>query len=220
MKITRTVITFVAVGVLAVASVASAHESRTYVVDGVQYAFVVGSLGEPVIVDDKTGLDLSITRNGKPYTAATSTLKVEVASGSTTKEYALESVWGQPGKFKTTFIVTSSAPLSYRIFGTLGNRPVSFLFTCSAAGHVMNAGAPHAMNEAVSEGVAWTLHTGSFGCPAPKSEYQFPVTAPDSVDASNTLNKLTTSNTVAIGIGLIGVLTSLGSIVLQRRRSR
>ena len=80
--------------------VASAHEHATYTIDGAPYQIVIGSLNEPVAVDDKTGVDLTVNKcytaactatkgpdgdmdgpAGTPVTGLESTLKVELVAG-------------------------------------------------------------------------------------------------------------------------------------------
>src|SRR4051812_35407579 len=83
---------------LALPSFAFAHEHDVYDIGGKQYQFVVGSLNEPIVVDDKTGVDLTITaaamptmsadgdmdgpaKDAAPSTGLEKTLKVEISAG-------------------------------------------------------------------------------------------------------------------------------------------
>ena len=78
---------------------ASAHEHQEFKIGTKYYQFTVGSLNEPVAVDDKTGVDLRVNQisapisghdetmqkaePGTPVTGLESTLKVELIAGKT-----------------------------------------------------------------------------------------------------------------------------------------
>ena len=58
------------IGIISVLSmlipvVASAHAHASYQIGGKQYDIVIGSLNEPIVVDDKTGLELTVTSGGR-----------------------------------------------------------------------------------------------------------------------------------------------------------
>ena len=91
-------------GVLLLAPLtALAHEHDMFQIGDKQYQFVVGSLNEPVVVDDKTGVDLTVTSGGgaptrspdggmdgpptksAPVTGLDKTLQVEISAGSQKK---------------------------------------------------------------------------------------------------------------------------------------
>lgn len=190
---------------------ASAHESRSYTISGVPYSFTVGSLEEPIVVDDKTGLDLTISRYGEPFIGAEAQLKVEIASGSNTKVFDLATVYGTTGKYKTTFFITSGDPLAYRIFGTLEGRAIDFLFNCSAAGHAMHA-VEDTTTVQVSEGIIRTLARGAFGCPAPKAAYEFPHATADQA-------ALVAGMTSGRWMGGIALLLAIASLAVSMRRN-
>jgi hypothetical protein len=100
---------------------------------------------------------------------------VEVAAGDKKKVFTLQSSFGTPGAYKTSFYPTVQTTLSYRIFGTIENVPVNFTFTCSPAGH---ARVPEDTTEVkVSDQVTRLSKRGSFGCPVAKSEVGFPEAA-------------------------------------------
>lgn len=79
---------------------ASAHGHTSFEINEKVYSFVVGSLNEPVAVDDKTGVDLRVTRmthaeheaieagatiTAKPLAGLETTLKVELQAGDKRK---------------------------------------------------------------------------------------------------------------------------------------
>jgi len=157
-----------------------AHESRSYEINGVKYELVVGSLNEPVIVDDKTGVSVEIIRDGKVFTGAQDTLQVEMAAGDTKKIVGLSPVYGHIGQYKSNFIATVPTELSYRVFGTLESIPVDLLFIC-------NAGEGSEVKEdmgrvTIADKVFQTKKTGAFGCPQAKADFGFPEKAESSYD--------------------------------------
>jgi len=94
--------------------VASAHEHGTYQIGKNYYQIVIGLLNEPVAVDDKTGVDLTVSKcfnsacmakmsadgdmdgpAGTPVTGLDQTLKVELQAGGQTKQFALNPQYGR-----------------------------------------------------------------------------------------------------------------------------
>ncbi len=136
---------------------ASAHQTRVIDLEGTLYQLTVGSLNEPVIVDDKTGLDLrvfkigptawyqdrvakgDIPKNILPIEDLTETLTISISAGQTLKEMELASVYGELGSYKTTFYPVNTAPFTYHIQGTMDGKAIHQMFACNPAGHVMNA---------------------------------------------------------------------------------
>ena len=80
-------VTLVGLCILVFSLGASAHENHTYRIGDKVYQINIGSLNEPVVVDDKTGLDLRVEHPavGKgeptPVTGLDQTLKVEIPAG-------------------------------------------------------------------------------------------------------------------------------------------
>ncbi len=136
---------------------ASAHQTRVIDLEGTLYQLTVGSLNEPVIVDDKTGLDLRVSKigptswykdrvakgdipkNAVPLEGLDGTLTISISSGQILKEMELAGVYGEPGSYKTTFYPVNTAAFTYHIQGTVDGKVVHQMFTCNPAGHVMNA---------------------------------------------------------------------------------
>ena len=204
----------------------SAHETRMYEINGVEYEMVIGSLNEPVIVDDKTGVSLEIVRDGAFLVGAQDMLQVEMISGDASKIENFSPVYGYEGQYKTTFIATVPTTLTYRIFGTLEGAPVDLTFTCNPAGH------PRAEEDTtrteISEGVFQTLKRGAFGCPAPKEDYGFPASAPSSYTIGSEVEDLqmnmeddmqSTADRLII-VAILLSLIALGTAVLAYSRRK
>ncbi len=215
--------------------IVSAHERRTYDIGGKTYQIVIGSLNEPLIVDDKSGLDLTVTQGGGmptmgpdgdmdgppsagiPIQGLDQTLKLEMSAGNQKKNYDLAPAYGKPGSYKTTFFPTIQTTFTYRLFGTINKVPVDLSFTCNPAGH------PQAEEDKnlikISDTVTQKLKTGAFGCAEAKSDFGFPEAAATTFDLqsqSQTLaSKIKTTRILAItGV----VITVLGTFLAMRSR--
>lgn len=156
-----------------------AHEHQMFEINGDIYEFVIGSLGEPIVVDDKTGVDLRIAKKegrnketSVPISGLQESLKVELIAADKKKVLEFSPVYDTPGAYKASFFPTVATTLSYRVFGELEGTPIDLTFTCNPAGH-----APEAENTSrvqISDSVVRTLKSGSFGCPAEKAVMGFP----------------------------------------------
>lgn len=159
----------------------SAHERHTYQIGQHDYVLVVGSLNEPVVVDDRTGVDLRIkqlvTNNygvqEKPVEGQESSLKVEIKANGQSKIMDLTPAWKEPGAYRALFYPTAATVYSYRIFGTLGEAPVDLTFTCSNEKYDHHASADTQVIK-ISDQVTRKQKAGGFGCPLDKTGFRFP----------------------------------------------
>ena len=181
------------IGVLALAALVSfvsvtpqafAHQRELYTIGGQDYLIVIGSINEPIFVDDKSGVELRVltadpnnpmnssAEGAAPVEGLEETVQVEIGAGNTTKVMQLEPAFGEPGAYESTFYPTVATTLTYRLFGTINNTPVDLTFTCTPTGE---AGAV-ADNSTVqiSEGVVRKGIEGGYGCPAPLTDAGFP----------------------------------------------
>ncbi len=227
---------------LAAANLASAHAHYTYLINGKTYNFVVGSLNEPLIVDDKSGLDLTVTQGGgmptmgpdgdmdgppaaaAPVSGLDKTLKVEMSAGGQKKVFDLAPAYGKPGGYTTTFFPTVPTTFTYRLFGTLSNVPIDLSFTCSPAGNAQTPDDTAAIK--ISDKVTQTLKSGVFGCAEAKSDYGFPETAASNYELQQANAAVTdragSSNTLGIAgivLGALGLIVS-GISMARVRNSR
>lgn len=199
--------------VLALPFVTSAHERQVFEINGKQYQVVVGSLGEPVIVDDKSGLDLRVSTlpGEKPVEGLQDSLKVELIAGDKKKELPIVGVSNTPGAYSAVFFPTVATELSYRVFGEIDATPFNVTFTCAAAGH--EHAAEDTSHIAVSDGVVRTLKTGAFGCPQPKAEMGFP-------EASHDLRSLVPlSGSHGLSVAALALATIALALAASKRRS-
>jgi MYXO-CTERM domain-containing protein len=166
--------------------VASAHAHASYLIGGTQYDIVIGSLNEPIVVDDKTGLDLRVTSGGRmqvaedgdmepvggtPAIGLEQTLQVEMISGDTKKTMDISPVFNTPGSYKTAFYPTSNAQFSYRLFGEINGVDVDLSFTCLPQG---GTAPEHEEEKEISADVQQLMRGGSFGCALAKELLGFP----------------------------------------------
>ncbi|MEX0917835.1 MAG: hypothetical protein WDZ93_01640 [Candidatus Paceibacterota bacterium] len=228
MKYTTTPIVLSAVMLLvAIPFAASAHETQRFIINGTEYQFVVGSLNEPIVVDDKTGVDLRVARytetatgdhgHGDALPAVTGleeTLEVELQAGDATKTLALSPVYNSPGAYKAPFFPTVATTYTYRVFGTLEGTPIDLSFTCSAAGHT--EAEEDTSSVEMGENVTRTFKSGAFSCPLPKADMGFPEPSADVVTLSAG-TKEEGQNTIGWVAGGLALL-ALG-VAFTRRRS-
>ncbi len=200
-----------------------AHEHQTFEVNGVEYEITIGSLNEPVTVDDKTGVDFRVAKSGPehagegadhdagmPVTGLESTLKVEMIAGDVKKVTDLSPVFNTPGAYKNAFYPTVATTLSYRVFGDLEGTPVDLTFTCNPAGH--GPVAEDASRVQMGDNVFRTHKSGSFGCPSEKASLGFPEASASVVELQETSG----DNTMSYGAGLIA-LAALAVAFVRRR---
>lgn len=207
--------------------IASAHEHQTFRIGDKTYSFTVGSLNEPVAVDDKSGVELSVSEvadahgeeeaahvGGEEHAAATpvldveKTMKVEVSAGGKKRAFDLVTQYGKPGSYKAVFIPTVQTTLTYRFFGTINTAPVDLSFTCNPAGHAVapedNAETP------MGEGVVRVQKSGAFGCPVAKADLGFPEPATTLYDLRQGGGS-DTAGPIALGASVLALIASIGA---------
>src|SRR3989338_7123072 len=84
---------------------ASAHGHTSFEIKGKIYSFTIGSLNEPIAVDDKTGLDLRVVsmahhdasegeHAGAPVEGLDKTLQLELIAGDKKKTLSISPAFG------------------------------------------------------------------------------------------------------------------------------
>lgn len=224
---------------------AFAHEHQVFMINGKYYQFTVGSLNEPIAVDDKTGVDLKVElvsaeqRTEKhdnsmahmeekflPVIDLDKTLEVELQAGTRKKIIKLTPVWNNPGTYKANFISTLKTTYHYRFFGTINNTSVDLLFTCSTG--ETGASKEEMIKTVISDNVERISKTGAFGCPVVKGDLGFPLSAPAlndlNVATENALAQAITAGQSArsfggagIAIGLLGLIVGGVALIKVKR---
>jgi hypothetical protein len=168
------------------APLATAHERDTFKIGGKYYILTVGSLNEPFVVDNISGVDLRVSQvtgtagngsnkdagKGTPVTGLEQTLKVELSAGDKKETLSFDPSDEAPGAYAANFIPTVQTTYSYRIFGTINSSPVDLTFTC-AAGEVSETAVDKAQLK-VSDTITRINKIGAFACPAPRKNMGFP----------------------------------------------
>lgn len=201
---------------------ASAHQHAVLTIGGTDYEFTVGSLNEPIAVDDKTGVDFRVTMVGHEEMAADDhhaaggavtgleeTMQVELIAGDQKKVLELSPVYNTPGAYSAKFYPTVATTLSYRFFGTVNGTPVDITFTCRTEG----AEAADEGEKALGDGVTQKSRTGGFGCPAEKEPLGFPEKAPS-------VNQLSADASGARTMGMTGLGLGAAALALAFVRRR
>ena len=112
------------------ASPVFAHEARQ--VAG--YDLEVGLIGEPVFVGQESGMELGVTRDGKPVEGLAASLTVEVQYGSSKRTLALQPAGEDMPGYVAPFIPTAAGPYTFHLAGSIEGTPIDESFTSSSTG--------------------------------------------------------------------------------------
>ncbi len=210
---------------------ASAHEHRTYEIGGKEYVIEIGSINEPVTVDDKSGVELTVSEvaphdgvaphnddeeheEGAPVTGLERTLKVEVRAGDQTMTLDFRPTWGAPGAYEAIFFPTAETTYTYRLTGTIDDIPVDLSFACKPSG------AEEAPEETtavkLSDRVTQIRKEGAFGCPSAKAPLQFPAKPGSLADMGGKTRGVDPLSAASLAFGIIGFVT--GSAALRKAK--
>jgi hypothetical protein len=239
------------ISILALAAIAPtltapayAHQRQLYNIGGNDYLIVIGSLNEPIFVDDRTGVDLRVLQadpndpmnsrgeGATPVEGLDQTLQVEIGAGDRTRVMQLNPAFGDPGAYRAPFYPTVATTLTYRVFGTLNDTPVDLTFTCSPAGEA--GGEPSQEEVQISDGVIRKGIAGGYGCPEPRTEIGFPEPFVSNNQMATSLEQIQNDvssirSTIgagsvddngmiwaAIGLGIAGI--TIGVVAITRRK--
>jgi hypothetical protein len=178
-----------------------AHQRQLFTIGKTDYLFVVGSLNEPIFLDDKTGVDFAAyspdpndpvdsKANGtKPIEGLENILKVELAAGDKKKVLNFEPAYQNPGHYEAVFFPTIETTYNYTLFGNINGTDFRATWTCSPA-----EGEPLSDNSTVQiyDDVIRKAMLGSFGCPQPITDLGFPETYLTNNEIVKKLNELET----------------------------
>ena len=161
----------------------SAHENRLYSIGNKDYWITVGSIGEPVFVDDKSGAEVFVktadpsspldsNANGtKMVEGLENDLKFEISAGEKKKIFDIEPAWQDPGHYEAVFYPTVETTYNYRLFGTINNVTLSLDFQCQTT---ESEGNQDNSTKQVSEDVIQKAQRGGFGCITSRTDVSFP----------------------------------------------
>jgi hypothetical protein len=218
----------VAIAMVGLASLASAHEHDTFKIGDKYYLLTVGSLNEPFIVDNISGVDLRVsqvsgpgsngaskaTGKGTPVTGLEQSLRVELAAGNKKETLSFDPSAKDPGAYAASFIPTVRTTYSYRIFGTINGSAVDLTFTC-VAGEVSET-AEDDRQLKVSDTITQLNKVGAFGCPVSRKSMGFPEPALSSYELNQSTQDLAAGTqfvrrqaATAQILGIAGILCGL-----------
>ena len=121
-------------------------KNRLLSINGKPYLFVVGSIDEPVYINDKSGVEfyaytpdpndpLSEEPDGtKPITGLEKTLKVEVSAGPKNKTLDFEPDEDNPAHYTARFFPSAETTYTYTLTGTIDNTPIHISYSCVPGG--------------------------------------------------------------------------------------
>jgi len=229
-----------AIAFFSIAPLALAHERDTFKIGDKYYLLTVGSLNEPFIVDNISGVDLRVlqisgpggngasngTGKGTPVTGLERTLKVELAAGDKKETLSFDPSDKAPGAYAANFIPTVQTTYNYRIFGAIDNNSVDLTFTC-ITGEVSESAEDNSQVK-VSDSITRLRKIGAFGCPASKTAMGFPEPSLSSYELNQGLQNLAdgarsagkpaaTAQALSIA-GIVSGLLGLAVAVMALRR--
>jgi hypothetical protein len=183
----------------------SAHESRLYTIGDQDYWITVGSINEPVFVDDKSGAEAFIrtadpanpldrNANGtRLVEGLEKTLKFEISAGDKKKVFEIEPAFNDTGHYESVFYPTVETTYNYRLFGTINNVTVSIDFQCQTA---EGEGQQDNSTKQISEGVTQKAQRGGFGCITSRADVAFPEPYISNDELGNMINKTKANSTI------------------------
>lgn len=173
------------------ASPAAAHDRRAVG----PYTFVVGWIVEPAYVGQLNALDLTVTETAstKAVEGLEKTLKADLISGggAATTPLTIATRFGLPGKYQGQVVPTKIGEYTFHITGTVGTTTIDEKFESGP---------------------------GRFGGIEDIAPLQFPNKVPSTGDLAAKLDDANAKVTIAIALGAIALVISVGSLVLALRR--
>ena len=179
---------------------AFAHQRQLFTIGDKDYLFVVGSVNEPVFVDDKSGVELfaywpnasdpvnSQANGTRPIEGLEKMLKVEISAGDKNKTLDFEPAFRDPGHYEAPFFPTIETTYNYRLFGDINGTAFNATWTCSPAGGDETPISDNSTTQ-LSQGVTRKSIMGSFGCPLPRTDAGFPESYMSNVEIQKMLSK-------------------------------
>ncbi len=177
-----------------------AHQRALFEITGKDYLFVIGSLNEPLNVDDKTAATLdaywpnasdptnSRANGTQPIIGLEEMLKVEILAGNKNLTSNFEPAFGKLGSYESeTFYPTVPTTFDYRSYGNINGTNFDVTFSCQPGGET----APSDNSTVdISENVVRKALQGGFGCP--EDRVGFPEPYISQYELSQQLNRTST----------------------------
>ena len=175
-----------------------AHQRALYSINGKNYLMEVETTNEPVAVDDKTSVELTVVSpnmttpmdpeaNGtQPITGLEDSLKVDIQAGNKTLTSNLEPAFGELGVYDSqTYYPTIPTTYSFKVYGDINGTQFNDTFACNP---VLGEDAPPDNSTVkISNGVERKALTGGLDCP--EDRVGFPEPYVSNFDLTKTLNQ-------------------------------
>lgn len=187
--------------ILSTATVVAAHETRTLG----EYRVTVGFIGEPVFVDQKSGLEIRVTTENEdpelrePIEGLNETLTATMTKDGQTRDMPLSARFGAPGWYQSVFYPTvEGTGYEIKVTGTIDGMAIDETFVSGE---------------------------DTFGVIESVQAAQFPVTYPETAELVadvETGAEAASMMPIAIGLGvgaLVLSLIALGLVLAGRRPS-
>lgn len=166
-------------------NMAFAHQRQLFTIGDKDYLFAVGSIGEPLYVDQKSGVELfaywpdpsdpvnSQANATKPIEGLEKMLKVDISAGDKNRTLDFEPAFRDPGHYEAPFYPTVETTYNYTVFGSINGTTFNSTWTCSPGGGESEPISDNSTVE-ISPNVMRKSIMGGFGCPLPISDAGFP----------------------------------------------
>lgn len=177
-----------------------AHEERLYSIGDKDYWITVGSINEPVFVDDKSGAEafilladpsdpLNPESNGTvPVEGLDKFLKFEISAGDKKKIMSIKPAWNDPGHYESTFYPTIETTYNYKLIGMINNVTVALDYQCNE--NLLDPATNLNSTEQISDNVLLKSKTGGFGCPQSRQDVGFPEPFTSNQDLVNMIKEV------------------------------
>jgi hypothetical protein len=175
-----------------------AHQRALYSINGKNYLMEVEMTNEPVAVDDKTRIELTVvspnmtspmdpeTTGVIPITGLEDSLKMDIQAGNNTLTSKLEPAFDELGVYESqTYYPTIPTTYGYRVYGDINGTYFNDTFTCNP---ILGEDAPpNNSTIKIADGVERKALTGGLDCP----DYRvgFPEPYVSQFDLAKTLNQ-------------------------------
>ena len=165
-----------------------AHQIALYSINGKDYLTEVEWANEPVAVDDKTNVVLTVVSPNmtdptnpeadgtQPITGLENSLKVDITAGNKTLTSDLEPAFGELGVYESqTFYPTIPTTFSFRVYGDING--TSFDNTVSCNPILGEDVPPDNSTVKISNGVERKALIGGLECPEDRTGFPEPYTS-------------------------------------------
>ena len=128
--------------------------AHTRIVQG-EYAFVLGWLDEPPVVDVKNAALIAITTasDNQPISGAEGTLTAQIQYGGKTRDLILRPLAGSPGTYVGDFIPTRRGTYTLNIGGMLNHQPIEVSGDIEEVGSTASLAFPEPVNSDLQKSI-------------------------------------------------------------------